>query len=511
MDIIKDSMLPAGLQIAAQLNAKPVDEMHVMRKLVIDGSNTSGFQRTAIVAQGGMLKTPKADVRSPLLALEEESAGIIDNTGQQATYRLDRLGIPLIEITTDPDIKDGEHLLEVATRIGMVLRATGKVARGLGTIRQDVNISTEKGARVEIKGCQDLKMLPQIVEYEVMRQDALVGILDELKKRFRGKWNVSSEPTDISSIFAKTQCQMISKGMQTGQSVFGLLLANHAGLLGTELQPNRRYGSELSDYAKSAGVKGIIHSDEDMDKYRISSQELAAIRKAIGAVQGDAFVLVVAPAAQAVAALESVIVRAGMQSVPKETRKALPNGTSSYMRPLPGRARMYPETDIMPIRITDAMVKQASSMESLEDKEAKLGRLLNPEFAKKMLKSRNLMLFEKLVESGAEPMAVAITLENTLVSLKRDGFEIRGLQGVLEDVFSLFSKGAFLKSAIPDILKAVSKGESVAEASKSHSIIKGPELEKIARAHGYDIKSIMSEYRTRIDPQDVNLILRKKR
>ncbi len=172
--------LEIALEISMQLNCTPVDEIHVMRKIIIDGSNTSGFQRTAIIAMNGELKTAKGVIRIPQISIEEESAGIVESKVQgksTSTFRLDRLGIPLIEITTDPDIKDKDHLLEVAEKIGMIMRATGKVARGIGTIRQDLNVSADGGARVEIKGAQELKILPLFAELEDRRQKELLKII----------------------------------------------------------------------------------------------------------------------------------------------------------------------------------------------------------------------------------------------------------------------------------------------------------------------------------------------
>src|SRR3989338_2740785 len=185
--------LAIALEISNHLNATPVDEVHVMRKIVIDGSNTSGFQRTAVISLGGYIETSKGRVGITQIAIEEESAGIVSAADGKATYSLDRLCIPLVEISTDPDIKDGAHLAEAAEKIGMMLRATGKVARGIGTIRQDVNVSTEGGARVEIKGAQDLKMLQLLWENEVKRQQELLKILDELKRRFDGDVKIKSE------------------------------------------------------------------------------------------------------------------------------------------------------------------------------------------------------------------------------------------------------------------------------------------------------------------------------
>ena len=193
---MNEEALNIALEIASHLNATPVDEVHVMRKTVIDGSNTSGFQRTSIIAFGGHIDSSKGRIDVPMIAIEEESAGIVKGGETKALYRLDRLGIPLIEITTNPDIKDGAHLQEVAEKIGMVLRATGKVARGLGTIRQDVNISTEGGARVEIKGAQDLKLLPLLADLEIKRQTELIKIMAELIRR---KYvSIEASPMDAS-------------------------------------------------------------------------------------------------------------------------------------------------------------------------------------------------------------------------------------------------------------------------------------------------------------------------
>src|SRR3990167_9064056 len=162
--------LETTLKIALLLNAKIVDEMQIMRKTVVDGSNVSGFQRTALVAMDGFIETSLGKVNIPTICLEEEAAQKIEESDDFIVYRLDRLGIPLIEIATDSSIKNPEHAKEVAGHIGMVLRSIEGVKRGLGTIRQDVNISIKDGARTEIKGFQDLRSIPKVIEYEINRQ-----------------------------------------------------------------------------------------------------------------------------------------------------------------------------------------------------------------------------------------------------------------------------------------------------------------------------------------------------
>lgn len=172
------------LEAAKHLNATIVDEIQVMRKTVIDGSNVSGFQRTALVAQNGYIDTSKGKVRIPNICLEEEAAKKIDTTQKYSRYRLDRLGIPLIEIATEADIKDPEHAKETAEKIGMVLRST-KVKRGIGTIRQDVNVSIKGGARTEVKGFQNLKSIPKVIEKEVERQLKLIKKGKKIKQEVR--------------------------------------------------------------------------------------------------------------------------------------------------------------------------------------------------------------------------------------------------------------------------------------------------------------------------------------
>lgn len=499
--------LQIALEISKHMNATPLDEVQVMRKVVIDGSNTSGFQRTSIVALNGHVDTSKGPVRIPSIAIEEESAGIVSQSEGGATYRLDRLGIPLVEITTHPDIKDGEHLKETAKQIGMILRATGKVARGLGTIRQDVNISTEGGARVEIKGAQDLKMLPTLVEYESKRQLELLKIVHELRKS--DSYPVLESFTDVTSVFKDTTAKLIRKGIDSGACVLGQSMEGFSGILGREIQPGKRFGTELSNYSKMAGVKGIIHSDEDFSKYGMSEAEQKHLKKKLG----GCFILVVAPEEQARKALSHALTRANMDFVPEETRRANPDGTSSYMRPLPGKARLYPETDVPPIPITKELLESVETGESLGEKTEKLEKMLNKELAHKMLKSRHLHLFERLVENGADPKLAATTIENTIVSLRREGVEFQNIEESLVNLFDEFSKGTFVKAAIPEVLKGMAKGASAESVIKVYRLQKltGEALEKVIEDEGRDLKKVMQKHRLQVDPQEVSELIKKKK
>ncbi len=271
-------MNPTAIDIAVEicllLEAKVVDEVQVMRKTVIDGSNTGGFQRTSIVGLDGKLRTSRGEVGIPVICIEEESSGILGEEGGAAKFCLDRLGMPLIEIATDPTIVDGEHAQEVAEKLGGILRTTGKVQRGIGTIRQDLNVSTEGGARVEIKGAQELKLIGKMVENEARRQKTLMGIREELEKRFGGKVDFGYQAVDLTTIFENTGSKLFKGAIGKGHRIFGMRMPKFKGLLGTEVGEGRRFGTELSDYAKmNAGVAGIMHSDEDLSKYGISEKE----------------------------------------------------------------------------------------------------------------------------------------------------------------------------------------------------------------------------------------------
>lgn len=345
--------LDVSLTFAGLVNAKPVAEVHVMRKTVIDGSNTSGFQRTALVGLGGRLDVEGGDVRVQTLTLEEDSARKVDDQDGLVTWTLDRLGIPLLEIATETDIHDPGHAQRTAARIGGLLRATGRVKRGLGTIRQDVNISVAVGARVEVKGCQDLRAIPRIIEAEVRRQLWLHHVAEALKQRGL-RPNGLAHPIDVTQAFAATGAKSVKDALAKGGVVLALKLPGYGGLLKGAGKDGPRLGRELADHAKvAAGVKGIFHSDE-LPAYGIVDGEVAAVRKQLHCEEHDAFALCVESTATARRALEAVAERArqALAGPQKEVRAVQPDDSTRFMRPMPGAARMYPETDVPPTRVT---------------------------------------------------------------------------------------------------------------------------------------------------------------
>jgi glutamyl-tRNA(Gln) amidotransferase subunit E len=464
-----------ALTAALIIKAKPVDEIHVMRKTVIDGSNTTGFQRTCVVALNGVVRVGEKIVPIEHVSLEEDAARKMgEEEGNIIRYRIDRLGIPLIEVTTAPVINSQKEAEEIALTIGTILRATGRVKRGLGTIRQDINISIPNGALIEIKGLQKLELLSLVVEYEVQRQLNLIKISEELKERGVKGEEIKEEFFDVTDVFKQTKCKVIRKALDKNQQVLAVRLPTFKGFLKRELMPNFRLGTEMADRARFWGrVGGIFHTDE-LPAYGITAEEIENLRKATEAKEQDAIVFVADSPENDRDALKAVMERAreAIKGVPEETRAPNPDGTTRYMRPRPGAARMYPETDIPLMHITEDNIKKISSRLP-ELPEQKLGRLmkehrLNQKLARQIIDSENSELFETIVkESSVSPTTVAAFLTETLRALKRDGVEVDKVsENQIHQIFKSISAGKLTKEAVSDVVVWLSQHEdkSVEEA-----------------------------------------------
>jgi glutamyl-tRNA(Gln) amidotransferase subunit E len=442
------------LEIAQLLDMEPVDVAHVMRKLVVDGSNTSGFQRSTLVATDGEIETEEGPVRVADLMLEEESAQRVAETEAGVTYSLDRLGIPLVEIGTKPDISSPEQARDAAERIGMLLRSTGHVKRGLGTIRQDVNISIAEGARVEVKGVQSLDDIDDIVRNEVGRQVALLDIKDELHERDASVGEVQ----DVTGVFADTDSGVVRGALDDGGAVFAVPLYGFDGLVGREIQPDRRLGTELSDHAKRHGAGGIFHTDE-LPAYGVTEDEVSAMREAVGAGTDDAVAMVAAAEGVAEPAVAAAAERAetAMAGVPEETRGANEDGTTRYLRPLPGAARMYPETDVPPVELDPSEVAVPELLtEKVERYQSEYG--LGAGLAEQVAYGTYMPLFESVVGEGVDATLAAGTLESTLTELRRDDVPVADLtEQHLRDALHLVDDGEVPNEGLPELLTALAE------------------------------------------------------
>lgn len=458
--------IDTALEVSLLMNMKIVDELHTMRKIVVDGSNTSGFQRTIFVSKDGHITTSEGKVGITSLCLEEDACRKIEDRKDSIVYRVDRLGIPLLEITTEPDIKSPKMGKETAKRIGMILRATGKVKRGLGTIRQDVNISIKDGGRIEVKGVQNLDLIEKIIENEVIRQINLLKIRDILKERDA---KIIEKIVDITEVMKDCQSKIIRNTLKKKDGMIGaIVLKNFGGIVGMEVQPNRRFGTELSDRAKViGGVGGLFHTDE-LPKYGITKEDIERFKSHIEKelnekiTDNDVVILIADSKDKVYRSLEGVIERCkeAFIGVPEETRKALDDGNTSYLRPLPGSARMYPETDIPPIRITEEKIEHIKN-KLPELPEEKIERFireynLNEDLAKTMVMSYRVDLFEELCKKyrNIKPTLIGTTLEGTLKEIRRENYNTEVLTDThFEKLFEALESGKLSKEGIPEVLK----------------------------------------------------------
>ena len=447
--------LDTALLVSLMLDAKPVREVHFMRKLVIDGSNTTGFQRSALIAVDGAITVDGKRIGIPTILLEEDAARKVSEAEGEVVYRLDRLGIPLVEIATTPDIASPEEAAKVALGIGSWLRATRRVMRGIGTIREDLNVSIRGGSRIEIKGVQELRMIPIYVEKEVERQIALIEAVKELKAR--GVSRVDLAVQDLSPILKSSSSKVVRAALDSRGKVLGARLPGFHSLL------KGRLGPEFAAHARVAGVRGILHSDE-LPGYGITDDEVAAIAKALHASGTDAFVLVADDEGKARRAFEEMLprMRAALGGVPEETRDPRPDGSTVYSRPLPGKARMYPETDVPPIRVTDAWLERLRK-ELPEPPERRAVRLserygIHEQQARQLVQEGSDDVFEAIAKEFPDAKLVASVLLYALAEIRREGLPVDAIpEDRMRELFSLVRSGAFAKEAIPDVLRETAR------------------------------------------------------
>ncbi len=519
---LNNEALMIALSLAQALRMRILDELQPMRKNVVDGSDPSAFQRTVMVALDGKLTINGKSTEVPSLFIEEESSGIAATGQDSVTYDTNRLGIPLIEIDTAPTIESPAMAKEVALYLGTLLRLTGKAQRGIGSIRQDTNVSIKDGARVEIKGLQELDSIDKFIENEVLRQQKLLEIRSALAK---AKAAVGRS-ADVTHIFRGTSAKIVKDQIDRKGTVMGLALHNFKGMLGFEINPDMRLGTEISDYAKMAGVRGIIHSDESMDKYGFTNDEIKALRQELGLSENDAFIMIAGENTKDAMELAAGRAAYALQGVPKETRTVRDSVlcTTRFLRPLPTGSRMYPETDVRPATVTNEMLSLSERMAPDLDKEKKSlhAVLKNEHLEEQLIMSPRLALFRTIiVKSSAEPEFVANTLLQRFTELRRQGMAVDTIKEErLLELFDAYANDMITKQAVGELLAALAKqDEHVGKlvAALSLNKITGSALKalveharkEIGGSAGKDAlrERIMAKDRLRIDGSELNALI----
>ncbi len=533
---INKEAVEIAIIVAMLLNSNILDEIHVMRKEVIDGSNITGFQRTAIIALGGYIDFEGEKFGIETITLEEDASRKISETRNEVVYRLDRQGIPLIEIATTSYINDPEQAKKIAYKIGMILRSTGRVKRGLGTIRQDINISISKGAKIEIKGVQELGLIPKVIEYEVERQLKLLELKDKLNANNIPKPDLNL--LDITDVLRNSNSNLIQKSLKKGERIYLQKLHKMKGFLGFQIQPNRRFASELADYVRNwTTLEGLLHSDE-LPNYGITKEEVFEIYKyAELNPEQDAFIIITGHENECKEAMEKVIerIKYAFIGVPEETRNAQQDGTTKYSRPRPGSARMYPETDIPPFVVTKEFNEEIRKKlpEKIEDrvKYLKSKYELSDQLAQELIDTQMEDLFERICQLQIKPTVIATTLTETMKYLKRSGINIEMItEEKFIEIFKLLKENVIAKENIETLISYLAKEPhlNVEDIVKKYdlALLSREEAEKIIdnlinenlknildkkeKAVDYTMKILMSKYRGKISSNEAYNIIKEK-
>ncbi|NOS62436.1 MAG: Glu-tRNA(Gln) amidotransferase subunit GatE, partial [Nitrosarchaeum sp.] len=488
---LDDDAKNLALVISSALESNIFSEIYPMRKTVIDGSNTTGFQRTMLISQGGHIDVDGEKIGIQSICLEEDAAKLLGDKGDIREYSLDRLGVPLIEIALEPVEGDSKKIKKIALSLGRLLRSTKKVTRGIGSIRQDVNVSVRDGGGVvEVKGVQQLDQLEKVVEFEAKRQHGLVKIAKKLQNSNFGEISKNNDVFDITNDFKNCESKIIQKSLRDNSIIKAIRIRNFVGMFGYSPYEGIRLGKEIGQIVKFYGIGGVFHSDE-LPNYGIEESDIVIVKKTLEVNETDAFLIIAAPLVKIDFAIDSIIKRISQakKGVPAETRLATQTGETIFLRPRPGASRMYPETDIPPIIITKKELEDTKKNipkswdESLNELQKKYD--LNLQLTEQVFDSAYLEIFEKICEkTSIVPTFIASILCSTITNLERNGLNSQLLRNEeIVKTFEFLTKRKITKESIEIIFENIMSGKSktIEDAIKNTAIetVSKEEFEKV--------------------------------
>jgi glutamyl-tRNA(Gln) amidotransferase subunit E len=446
---INQDALDIALEIAMLMNYKLVSEIHIARKQYLDGSIPTGFQRTTIVGIDGWIPYKNRKIGLIQLGLEEDSCREISDIGHTRTYVTDRLGMPLIETVTRPDMKTPQEVADVANILRWLVRSTVKVRTGIGAARQDVNVSIKGGTRVEIKGVDRIPYIPKLIYNEVLRQYSLLKIKEELKSRGISEKSFQATSENVTQYLQNTSWEPISRAIQRGEEVHCVNLKGYSGILSFPTQTGRVFSREISDRVRVISCltrsPNILTSESTEES--IVSIAGGKIRKAVDASSRDALILVWGKTRDIISAVEEIKIRAkeAIVGIPSETRQAMIDGTNGFERILPGPSRMYPDTDLPPLEIPFDRVDRLRKNipEQLWKRERKYRKMGVPNhLVIKIASSPIAVVFEHVVNKlKIHPILASRIMYEKTTEWKRSGLNIENITNeIWKEFFKYVSK-----------------------------------------------------------------------
>ncbi len=483
---INQQALDISLEIALMLGCSVVDEVHVSRKQYLDGSIPTGFQRTAIIGVEGTVPFKGRQLGIIQLSIEEDACREMSDRGHEITFKTDRLSIPLVEVVTKAEILSPAEVPEAARHLGRFMRATGKVRRGMGATRQDVNVSIEGGTRVEIKGVPKLQWMEALTRNEAIRQKALLEIRDILRSRGVTEGTMQTSAKDLTHLFKRTKCEPIAKALAGGGIVKGIKLCGFGGLLAREVMPGLTFKHEFSGRVKVIACLdeplNIIHIDE-LPAHGLTLKDKASVEKEMDDRHFDVTVLAWGPAGDVDTAMKEIRIRAldALNGVPSETRQPFPDGTTGFERTLPGPDRMYPDTDSPPTEITQERIASIRKgiVEAPWTRSERYSRLGVPKrVAEDLAISPRAVLFDRLVDDGVPPKFAAVFLVEGLRGMRRRGADADSIADQqIQDCFKFVRENGMSLSTVGRIVAGMVGGASVAEAARTAGLAPASDAE----------------------------------
>lgn len=532
---INEQALDIALEIALLYKSATTDEIHIARKQYLDGSIPTGFQRTAIISIGGRIPYKDREINIIQLSIEEDSCREVSDHGHRRVYIADRLGMPLIETVTAPDMKTPFEVAEVGKILSNIVKSTGKVRTGAGAAREDVNVSVTGGTRIEIKGVPSLKRIPLLTYNEAMRQWNLLRLKEELQNRNITPETFTSKYDNITRILRKTKYLPISNALNEEMIIGSVILRGFKGLLNWQTQTETYFSKEISDRVRVVAcltsLPNIIHSDSTSET--ISIAEWQKVKKAVGAVENDTVVIVWGNGMDVDTAMKEIAIRAKEATVgiPSETRQALKDGTTGFERILPGPERMYPDTDLPPKRILPERIKSIESKLPgfFCDRIKWYNELGVPvDLIEPLAISKLANLFEEVVNKWKlNPKLAAVVLIQYPKRLKKMGLKFEDIDSkLLKDILKSYKDGLLAKEGILKVMNdSVKSGlfetqnlPSKIKAKEVSTIIKSCETE-LNRKKLYNTDKrdfvlkglVMNKVRGRIDGKKVTDLISKLR